>query len=62
MRWGLYGGLSCPFLLSASHAAVAQGVSPRHISDAGHSRVFTMQTYAHVLQHVQRDVATKMVQ
>jgi integrase len=47
---------SCATLL------LAQGVSPRYISDLlGHSQVsFTMQTYAHVLPHVQRDVATKM--
>jgi integrase len=41
---------------------LAQGVSPRYISDLlGHSQVsFTIQTYAHVLPHVQRDVADKM--
>ena len=41
---------------------LAQGVSPRYISDLlGHSQVsFTMQTYADVLPHVQRDVADKM--
>ena len=47
---------------SAATLLLAQGVSPRYISDLlGHSQVsFTMQTYAHVLPHVQRDVATKM--
>ena len=47
---------------SAATLLLAQGVSPRYISDLlGHSQVsFTMQTYAHVLPHVQRDVAAKM--
>jgi integrase len=47
---------------SAATLLLAQGVSPRYISDLlGHSQVsFTMQTYAHVLPHVQRDVADKM--
>jgi integrase len=47
---------------SAATLLLAQGVSPRYISDLlGHSQVsFTMQTYAHVLPHVQREVATKM--
>jgi len=37
-------------------------VSPRYISDMlGHSQVsFTLQTYAHVLPHVQREIAAKM--
>ncbi len=49
---------------SVATLLLAQGVSPRYISDLlGHSQVsFTMQTYAHVLPHVQRDVATKMDQ
>jgi integrase len=47
---------------SAATLLLAQGVSPRYISDLlGHSQVsFTMQTYAHVLPHIQRDVADKM--
>ena len=47
---------------SAATLLLAQGVSPRYISDMlGHSQVsFTMQTYAHVLPHVQREIATKM--
>ena len=47
---------------SAATLLLAQGVSARYISDLlGHSQVsFTMQTYAHVLPHVQRDVAAKM--
>jgi integrase len=47
---------------SVATLLLAQGVSPRYISDLlGHSQVsFTMQTYAHVLPHVQRDVASKM--
>ena len=47
---------------SAATLLLAQGVSPRYISDMlGHAQVsFTMQTYAHVLPHVQREVATKM--
>jgi len=47
---------------SAATLLLAQGVSPRYISDLlGHSQVsFTMQTYANVLPHVQRDVAAKM--
>ncbi len=47
---------------SAATLLLAQGVSPRYISDLlGHSQVsFTMQTYAHVLPHVQREVADKM--
>jgi integrase len=47
---------------SAATLLLAQGVSPRYISDLlGHSQVsFTMQTYAHVLPHVQREVAAKM--
>jgi integrase len=41
---------------------IRQGVSARYISELlGHSQVsFTMQTYAHVLPEVQREVATKM--
>ena len=47
---------------SAATLLLAQGVSPRYISDMlGHAQVsFTMQTYAHVLPHVLREVATKM--
>jgi integrase len=47
---------------STATLLLAQGVSPRYISDLlGHSQVsFTMQTYAHVLPEVQREVATKM--
>jgi integrase len=47
---------------SAATLLLAQGVSPRYISDLlGHAQVsFTMQTYAHVLPHVQREVAAKM--
>jgi len=47
---------------SAATLLLAQGVSPRYISDLlGHSQVsFTMQTYAHVLPHIQRDVADRM--
>jgi len=47
---------------SAATLLLAQGVSPRYISDLlGHSQVsFTMQTYAHVLPHVKKDIANKM--
>ncbi len=47
---------------SAATILLAQGVSPRYISELlGHSQVsFTMQTYAHVLPEVQKSVATKM--
>lgn len=47
---------------SAATLLLAQGVSPKYISDLlGHSQVsFTMQTYAHVLPHVQREAASKM--
>jgi len=47
---------------SVATLLLAQGVSPRYIADLlGHSQVsFTMQTYAHVLPQVQRDVAVKM--
>jgi len=47
---------------SAATLLLAQGVSPWYFSDLlGHSQVsFTMQTYAHVLPHVQRDVADRM--
>jgi integrase len=47
---------------SAATLLLAQGVSPRYISDLlGHSQVsFTLQTYAHVLPEVQKEVATKM--
>ena len=47
---------------SAATILLAQGVSPRYISELlGHSQVsFTMQTYAHVLPEVQRSVATTM--
>jgi integrase len=47
---------------SAATLLLAQGVSPRYITELlGHSQVsFTMQTYAHVLPEVQRQVASKM--
>ncbi|MDR3703059.1 MAG: site-specific integrase [Candidatus Sulfopaludibacter sp.] len=47
---------------SAATLLLAQGVSPRYISELlGHAQVsFTMQTYAHVLPHVQREAAAKM--
>ena len=47
---------------SAATLLLAQGVSPKYISDMlGHSQVsFTMQIYAHVLPHVQREAAAKM--
>jgi integrase len=47
---------------SAATLLLAQGVSPKYIGDLlGHSQVsFTMQTYAHVLPHVQREAASKM--
>ena len=47
---------------SAATLLLAQGVSPRYIAELlGHSQVsFTMQTYAHVLPEVQKQVATKM--
>jgi integrase len=47
---------------SAATLLLAQGVSPRYITDLlGHSQVsFTMQTYAHVLAPVRKEVAAKM--
>ena len=47
---------------SAATLLLAQGVTARYITELlGHSQVsFTMQTYAHVLPEVQRQVATKM--
>jgi len=47
---------------SAATLLLAQGVSPKYISDLlGHSQVsFTLQTYAPVLPHVQREAAEKM--
>ena len=47
---------------SAATLLLAQGVSPRYITELlGHSQVsFTLQTYAHVLPEVQKQVATKM--
>jgi integrase len=47
---------------SAATLLLAQGVSPKYISELlGHSQVsFTMQIYAHVLPHVQREAAAKM--
>ena len=47
---------------SAATLLLAQGVSPRYITDLlGHSQLsFTMQTYAHVFPEVQRQVAAKM--
>lgn len=47
---------------SAATLLLAQGVSPRYITDLlGHSQVsFTLQTYAHVLPEVRKQVATKM--
>lgn len=47
---------------SAATLLLAQGVSPRYIAELlGHSQVsFTMQTYAHVLPEVQKEVANKM--
>ncbi len=47
---------------SAATLLLAQGVSPRYITELlGHSQVsFTMQTYAHVLPEVQKQVASKM--
>lgn len=47
---------------SAATLLLAQGVSPRYITELlGHSQVsFTMQTYAHVLPEVQKQVAVKM--
>jgi integrase len=47
---------------SAATLLLAQGVSARYIAELlGHTQVsFTMQTYAHVLPEVQKQVATKM--
>lgn len=47
---------------SAATLLLAQGVSPRYITELlGHSQVsFTMKTYAHVLEEVKKEVATKM--
>lgn len=47
---------------SAATLLLAQGVQPKYITEfLGHSQVFfTMQTYAHVIPEVQRQVATKM--
>jgi len=47
---------------SAATLLLAQGVKPRYITELlGHSNVrFTMQVYAHALQEVQKQVATKM--
>jgi integrase len=47
---------------SAATLLLAQGVSPRYITELlGHSQVsFTMETYAHVLEDVKKEVATKM--
>jgi len=47
---------------SAATLLLAQGVSPRYITELlGHSQVsFTMQTYAHVLPQIQKEVAAKM--
>ena len=47
---------------SAATLLLAQGVSPQYIAELlGHSQVsFSMQTYAHVLPEVQKQVATKM--
>lgn len=47
---------------SAATLLLAQGVSPRYISDLlGHSQVsFTLQTYAHILPEVQKQVAARM--
>lgn len=47
---------------STATLLLAQGVSPRYITDLlGHSQVsFTMQTYAHVLAPVRKEVAAKM--
>jgi integrase len=47
---------------SAATLLLAQGVSARYIAELlGHSQVsFTMQTYAHVLPEVQKQVAAKM--
>jgi integrase len=47
---------------SAATLLLAQGVSPKYIAELlGHSRVsFTMETYAHALPEVQREVAAKM--
>jgi integrase len=47
---------------SAATILLAQGVSPRYIAELlGHWQVsFTMQTYAHVLPEVQKQVAAKM--
>jgi integrase len=47
---------------SAARLLLAQGVSVRYIMELlGHSQVsFTLQTYAHVLPEVQRQVAVKM--
>jgi integrase len=47
---------------SAATLLLAQGVSPRYITELlGHSQVsFTMQTYAHILPEVQKQVASKM--
>jgi len=47
---------------SAATLLLAQGVSPRYIAELlGHSQVsFTLQTYAHVLPEVQKQVASKM--
>jgi integrase len=47
---------------SAATLLLAQGVSPRYITELlGHSQVsFTLQTYAHVLPEMQKQVAAKM--
>lgn len=47
---------------SAATLLLAQGVSPRYIMELlGHSQVsFTLQTYAHILPEVQKQVAVKM--
>ena len=48
--------------MTSATLLLAQGVSPRYITELlGHSQVsFTMQTYAHVLQEAQKQVANKM--
>jgi integrase len=48
--------------LLAATLLLAQGVGPPYVSDLlGHSEVsFTMQTYAHVLPQIRKDVANKM--
>jgi integrase len=47
---------------SAATLLLAQGVTPRYITELlGHSQVsFTMQTYAHVLAPVRKEIAAKM--